>query len=160
MAWSVWESTTLAYIFVSKSRPPRDCCDWRCMEYVSVYYCVLLLFLLKFQVLKFAECYVRMWLIERFVCVLFRRDFCAVVCQDIFKWVLCTEAFFTEAMFSREFLLSRHYARGVEAGQLDLSSSMFCDLRPRKRGRRGRVRLRARRRKYRLPLPSIVFGNA
>ena len=72
----------------------------------------------------------------------------------------CTEAFFTEAMFSREFLLSRRYARGVEAGQLDLSSSRFRDLRPRKRGRRGGVRLRARRRKYRLPLPSIVFGNA
>ena len=36
------------------------CCDWQCTEYDSVHYCVLLLFLLKFQVLKFAECYVRM----------------------------------------------------------------------------------------------------
>ena len=34
------------------------------------------------------------------------------------------------------------------------------DLRPRKRGRRGGVRIRMRRRRFRLPLPSIVLGNA
>ena len=45
--------------------------------------------------------------------------------------------FFIEAMFSHEFLLSRRYACGVEAGQVDLLSSMFCDLRPCERGQRG-----------------------
>ena len=41
-----------------------------------------------------------------------------------------------------------------------LKDPLLKDLKPHKRGKRGGVRLRMRRRKYKLPLPSIVLGNA
>ena len=41
-----------------------------------------------------------------------------------------------------------------------LHDPQLCHLRVRKRGKRGGVRLRMRRRKFKLPLPSIVLGNA
>lgn len=41
-----------------------------------------------------------------------------------------------------------------------LNDPVFHPLRPRKRGQRGGLRNRLRRRRYRLPLPTIIFGNA
>ena len=52
--------------------------------------------------------------------------------------------------------------RTHERGEFDLkflTSDVFSDLQARKRGRRGGVRTKVRRRRYRLPLPSILFGN-
>ena len=41
-----------------------------------------------------------------------------------------------------------------------LKDPALRDLKPHKRGKRGGVRLRTRKRKYKLPLPTIVVGNA
>ena len=145
---------TLAHKKVDKpGEGAQLCCDWQCTEYDSVHYCVLLLFLLKFQVLKFAECYVRMWLIKRFMCVILKGLLCCTL-PEHFQ----VSALYTSLFLLKPSLLVNFYSVGIthvefKRVNLILLRSMFRDLRPLKRGQRGGVRLTAKRRKYWLPLP-------